>query len=119
MPTRPPVHRPAHLPLPSQARRQYDTQRGSSTKRGYGRDWQKVRATVLAEEPLCRACMAQGRVTEAVEVHHEQPVRERADLRLEQANCTPLCKPCHSAIEARKRAAAGAPPGGRRTWDSR
>ncbi len=109
MPTRPPVHRPAYLPLPSQTRRQYDTQRGSSTKRGYGRDWQKVRAAVLAEEPLCRVCMAQGRVTEAVEVHHEQPISEHPGLRLQKAFLVPLCKPCHSALEARKRAAAGAP----------
>lgn len=115
MPTRPQVHRPAHvlshlpvhLPSQRQAREQYDMRRGSSTKRGYGRDWQKVRAAVLTEEPLCRACMSRGRVTEAVEVHHEQPIRERPDLRLQKAFLVPLCKPCHSALEARKRAVTG------------
>ncbi len=102
MPTRPQVHRPAHLPSPSQARRQYDTQRGSSTKRGYGRDWQKVRAAVLADEPLCRVCMARGRVTEANEVHHELPICKRPDLRLVRSNLISLCRPCHSSITARE-----------------
>ena len=103
MPNRPQVHRPAHLPPPEQARRQYDDWRGSSSARGYDRDWQKVRAAKLAEEPLCRTCMAQGRVTEATEVHHEQPISERRDLRLTPSNLISLCHPCHSGIEARGR----------------
>ncbi|MGI4945841.1 MAG: HNH endonuclease [Janthinobacterium lividum] len=101
MPSRPPVHRPAHLPLPEQGRREYDTWRGSSTSRGYDGAWRKVRAAKLAEEPLCRMCMAQGRVTEATEVHHEQPISLRRDLRLTPSNLIPLCHPCHASIEAR------------------
>ena len=102
MPNRPQVHRPAHRPPPEQARRQYDTWRGSSSARGYDRDWQKVRAAVLADEPLCRACMAQGRVTEATEVHHTRPLREHPNSRLDRATLMPLCKPCHSGITVRE-----------------
>ena len=101
MPSRPQVHRPANLPSPEQARRQYDTCRGSSSKRGYGRDWQKVRAAKLAEEPLCRVCLSQGRVTEANEVHHKQPISKRPDLRLTQSNLVSLCQSCHSITERR------------------
>lgn len=110
MPIRPPVHRPAYLPSPEQARKQYDTWRGSPSRRGYGRDWQKVRAAVLAEEPLCRVCLAQGRVTETTEVHHELPICDRPDLRLVRSNLQGLCKPHHSATTSRERAARAASP---------
>lgn len=110
MPTRPPVHRPAYLPTPEQTSREYDAWRGSPSKRGYGRDWQKVRANVLAEEPLCRVCLAQGRVMEATEVHHERPISERWDLRLVRSNLQGLCKAHHSAITSRGRASQPAPP---------
>ncbi len=102
MPTRPHVHRPTHILSPVQARKQYDAWRGSPAERGYGRDWQKVRAAVLADEPLCRACMKRGRVTEANEVHHELPICDRPDLRLVRSNLWPLCKSCHSSITARE-----------------
>lgn len=55
---------------------------------------------VLAEEPLCRRCLAGGAVVPAAEVHHidgdaSNVVRE---------NLEPLCTPCHSSETARTQA---------------
>lgn len=100
MPTRPPVHRPAHLPTPAEARGAYDRFRGSAFSRGYDRDWKRLRDQVLREEPLCRACLAAGRVTEASMVHHVEPVATRPDLRLTRSNLVPLCDPHHAAEHA-------------------
>lgn len=102
MPTRPPVHRPTFAPTPEEARRQYDARRGSPSKRGYGRDWQKVRAAVLAEEPLCRFCMAEARVTEATVVDHVETIEARPDLRLVRSNLRPLCKFHHDQRTGRE-----------------
>lgn len=52
---------------------QQDAQRGTSTERGYGVAWRRLRAQVLAEEPLCRACASEGFVTAAEEVDHAKP----------------------------------------------
>lgn len=38
-----------------------DRRRGTSSNRGYGADWRKIRARVLAEEPLCMCPDHQGR----------------------------------------------------------
>jgi hypothetical protein len=41
--------------------------RPSSTQRGYDRNWAKVRAIKLANDPLCQDCLEQGRTTAASE----------------------------------------------------
>jgi len=70
----------------------------SSTARGYGADWRRVRAAVLAEEPLCRMCAEAGRTTAAAEVDHIHPFHGLSDpRRLERSNLRPLCVPCHRA----------------------
>lgn len=103
MPSRPPVHRPAHWNPEASRQAQLaalDKRRGSSSARGYGSDWQKVRLLALDREPLCRFCAAKGRVTPATEVDHIKPVTLRPDLRLELSNLRPLCQSCHSALTA-------------------
>ena len=75
----------------------------SSTARGYGADWRRVRAGVLAEEPLCRLCHAAGRVAAATEVDHIEPFHGLADpLRLAPTNLRPLCTPCHRSRTGRQ-----------------
>lgn len=101
MPMRPPRLRPAHAPAPAEARRLHDARRGSSTARGYDRHWQKVRAVVLADEPLCRFCAERGRVTPAEVVDHIETIADRPDLRLVRSNLRPLCESCHNARTAR------------------
>ena len=72
MPELPKVHRPKwaasrkkstdrQRAYRNQAKRQYKT--NSTT-------WRRIRAWVLAHEPLCRECRRKGRTTEATEVDH-------------------------------------------------
>ncbi|MFT4174079.1 MAG: HNH endonuclease signature motif containing protein [Rhodocyclaceae bacterium] len=54
--------------------------------------WQKLRASVLASEPLCRACRARGLVVPATDVDHISG--DPSDNSME--NLSPLCHECHS-----------------------
>lgn len=55
-------------------------------------EWRRIRAQVLADEPLCRHCKAEGRVTLAVDVDHiHNDTRDNDRARLQ-----PLCRSCHS-----------------------
>ena len=63
--------------------------RGSATQRGYGSAWQKIRAVVLTEEPLCRACKRMP----ATDVDHIIPKRHGGTD--DRANLQPLCAQCH------------------------
>ena len=69
-------------------RRAYDQNRPSSTKRGYGRRWAKLRMMVLRRQPVC-PCGAL-----ATEVDHINPKRQGGEDSFE--NLQGLCKPCHS-----------------------
>lgn len=53
--------------------------------------WRRLRAAVLAGEPLCRHCAARGLTVIATDVDH---MNGPADNRIEALQ--PLCKPCHS-----------------------
>lgn len=90
----------------------------SSTARGYGADWRKVREQVLAAEPLCRFCASQGLVVPATDVDHIEPFAGLDDpLRLSPANLRPLCRPCHMARTARQaKGLAEVAPIGRDGW---
>lgn len=62
---------------------------------GYGRQWRKLRAQVLEEEPFCRLCGAPG-----VEVDHIiGRARGGTD---DRSNLRGLCHSCH-AIKTRRR----------------
>lgn len=75
----------------------------SSTARGYGQDWRRVRLAVLADEPLCRLCAEAGRVTAATDVDHIEPFTSIDDpLRLARSNLRPLCNTCHMGRTARQ-----------------
>lgn len=75
-----------------------EQRRGSAHARGYGKDWQALRARILATEPLCRHCESRGHVTAATEVHHAVRVRHDASRRLDATNLVPLCQACHSRL---------------------
>ena len=68
----------------------------TTAERGYGGKWQRARLAYLFKHPLCRACEAEGRVTEATVVDHIKP--HRGDMTLFWAadtNWQSLCAPCH------------------------
>lgn len=73
----------------------------SSTKRGYDSRHRKLRQRELAEQPLCEDCLAVGRTTPAVDIHHVRKVVDAPELRLDRANRRRLCKACHEARTAR------------------
>lgn len=64
--------------------------------------WRRLRASVLADEPLCRYCADIGMVSAATVVDHIQPHRGDLALFHEPTNLQPLCKPCHDRHAARK-----------------
>lgn len=67
-------------------------QRPSACKRGYNRNWQRLRLLVLRAKPLCEDCQANNKLTAASEVDH----RDGNVRNLEESNLVPLCKSCHS-----------------------
>jgi 5-methylcytosine-specific restriction endonuclease McrA len=62
--------------------------------------WQRLRPTVLDEEPLCRFCAGKGLAVAATEVDHIVPIALRPDLRLVRSNLRPLCRSCHASLTA-------------------
>lgn len=82
--------------------KKYKDNRPSRSARGYDEHWMKLRRMVLAQEPLCRSCMTQGRHTAANEVDHmDGNVRNNA-----WSNMQSLCKSCHSKKTVRDRRGA-------------
>ena len=63
--------------------------------------WQKLRASVLAEDPLCRMCVAEGRVTAACLVDHVLAVKQGGDF-WSRPNLQPLCNRCHELKSQRE-----------------
>lgn len=74
--------------------KQEDARRGSSSARGYGHAWRKLRLTILAERPLCEECEARGLVVAAKHVDH-RIARARGGTD-ESDNLASLCASCHS-----------------------
>lgn len=72
----------------------------TTTQRGYGAHWRKVRRAVLDDEPLCRFCYAKGLVVEADEVDHI----DGDSFNNDRDNLRPLCRPCHLLRTARDQA---------------
>lgn len=59
--------------------------------------WQRLRASVLAREPLCRHCRQVGKLTPATDVDHISG--DPSDNSLDALQ--PLCHECHSRKTAR------------------
>lgn len=58
--------------------------------------WKKLRREVLKEQKHeCQVCKAKGLYTEAVTVHHIEPILKRPDLALTKSNCMAICGGCH------------------------
>ena len=84
----------------SEKYRQEDANRSSSNERGYDYQWHKLRNYILAKEPLCRKCQAEGLVMIATEVHHI----DGNVYNLDESNLEPLCHECHSRETAKGQA---------------
>ncbi|XBQ15813.1 MAG: HNH endonuclease signature motif containing protein [Oceanicaulis sp.] len=107
MPSAPKLFRPLGAPAKRKGAKLEDRFRGSAAKRGYDRDWRKLREIKLKRDPLCEDCLADGRTEPAREVDHVERFRDadgRIDhrKRLDPKNLRSLCKPCHSRKTARE-----------------
>jgi 5-methylcytosine-specific restriction protein A len=89
MPTSPPNHKPQKAGKVHEARPNF-------RQRGYNYRWDKLRGYFLHKNPLCKACMEQGKLTPATEVDHVIPHRGDQKLFWNEANWAAMCKPCHS-----------------------
>ena len=86
---------PVHNPRMTKRLSDLDRAKRNRAKRCYPTDhptWRKLRLTVLAEEPLCRLCAQEGRVTAATDVDHIN----NNSFNNDRYNLQPLCKPCHT-----------------------
>ena len=69
----------------------------TTTERGYGRRWQKVRIGYLLSHPLCKMCEAEGRIAAAEVVDHVKPHGGDMELFWDSDNWQPLCKSHHNS----------------------
>lgn len=99
MPSRPPALRAKPRAKPSNW-----TRKVSRHDRGYGSDYDRMRARVLREEPLCRPCDAQGFVTASVTADHIKPLAEGGTG--DRENMQGICSACHKAKTALEAARA-------------
>lgn len=68
--------------------------------------WRRKSLAQRTKEPLCRYCLAQGRVSEAEVADHVVP--HRGDLELFYlGELQSLCATCHSSLKAREEAGNG------------
>ena len=89
MPSRPPMHRASGWRPPEPWHRSIGQ---ISNYEPMPRNWPKLRAQVLREEPLCRLCQAKGFVVSR-EVDHIVPRSQGGTSRRE--NLQGLCIDCH------------------------
>lgn len=75
-------------------RKPWDHGGSTSNQRGYGRQHRKLREQLLRQEPLCRLCLAKGRVTAATIADHIRPIAQGGAL-YDLANLQPVCASCH------------------------
>lgn len=78
-----------------------DAVRGSRQARGYGAEWERLRAEAMRrDERLCQPCLAAGRTTPGTQVDHVTPKAYGGTDDL--ANLQTICDACHRSKTARE-----------------
>lgn len=93
-------------------RRIADENRGSASKRHYGRAWQRAREGFLRAHPLCQCdeCdEGRKRLRPSVVVDHRIPHRGDMSLFWDSSNWQALAKECHDRKTAREDGGFGNP----------
>lgn len=106
MAERPPVFRPPGW----RPREPWERRVTYQDRRVRGRAGQRMRALVLAEEPYCRMCLAEGLRVQATVVDHIVPLAAGGDN--SRGNQQALCVPHHEAKSLQERVEARHGPGG-------
>lgn len=97
-------------PLRRHTDRDAEQRRGTTTERGYGTQWQKVRRNILMTHPLCTQC---GQPAD--DVDHIIAI-SRGGAVLDADNLQPLCRSCHNRKTRREsRMIAGGKMGSEKT----
>lgn len=79
---------------------------GSTTERGYGHAWRKLRERVLQRDDyLCLQCRAKALIVEATDVDHIIPKHDGGTDEL--SNLQSLCAPCHKEKTAKEDSKSG------------
>ena len=63
--------------------------------------WHRLRAMVLAEEPLCYECQAIGLTAASTDVDHVTPHQGDPTLFWDRGNLRGMCNPCHTRKTSR------------------
>ena len=72
-----------------------DTKTSSSSERGYGWEWRKLRLKVLhRDKGLCKTCLVRGQITVATEVDHI--IAKANGGTDDESNLQALCHSCHA-----------------------
>jgi len=91
------------LPWESSKRTGFQEANRKTDRRYHTRLWRKVRAFVLATDPLCRECIKNGVVSQPTDVDHIVPVRLDDDGFFVLSNLQPLCTSCHRSKSAKEK----------------
>lgn len=76
------------------------TARNPEAERFYNsRAWKATSATTRCANPLCQLC---GQAL-ATETHHEEPVIDAPESRLDPEKLLAVCHPCHVRVDAARR----------------
>lgn len=103
LPKKPPTHQPPRFTSGTSRKTNWvaDRERGTSTARGYGANWRKLRELVMNRDVgLCQPCLKQGRTTVAKEVDHVLPKAAGGTDALD--NLQAICRNCHKLKTARE-----------------
>lgn len=75
---------------PTETIKPWATTTTSSTERGYGSTWQRIRKVILRRDPICRACQ---RAASAIVDHIRAKAHGGTD---DESNLQGLCRSCHA-----------------------
>lgn len=75
-------------------RKSWDHGGKTRDQRNYGREHRRLRAELLRREPICRLCMAKGRITVATIADHVTPIAKGGAVH-DINNLQPVCALCH------------------------
>ena len=71
--------------------------------------WRELRARYREAHPLCERCLAEGRVSPTVDIHHREPVESaKTDYDMQRLcfdwnNLQALCVACHIEVHQQER----------------
>jgi 5-methylcytosine-specific restriction enzyme A len=85
----------AHKPVEVVVKHEYQQYKGSAHSRGYGAEWRRLRATILARDPICKGGWDITCGGRNLSQHCDHIVRKEDGGTDDPSNLQGLCAPCH------------------------